>query len=227
MRLPNSTQKILIIGRNGSGKSVAAVWHLSRQNYLTYPWVVFNHKREELINEIPGAIHIDRLNFLPTKPGIYIYTPQPEADDDAVEALMWAIYRRGKTGVYIDEGYMINPRSPALNTLYTQGRSLHIPMITLSQRPARISRFAVSESHFYQIFHLVDKRDRDILASFVETPDGTNLDELNRELPEYHSLYYDVSKSKLELLLPVPDEEIILKTFHDRFSLSKPKKRLL
>jgi len=226
MRLPNSRQRTLVIGRTGSGKTVAAVWHLSNANFLSQPWIVFNHKQDDLVNSIPGAQFVG-LDELPKKPGIYIYSPMPDKDDEAVDELLWRIHARGKTGIYIDEGYMIPPRSPALNAAYTQGRSKQIPMITLSQRPSRISRFAISESDFFQVFHLVDERDHDTVKGFISIPRGVKFGEINDALPKHHSMYYDVAQKKLEILSPVPDEEIILQSFEDRFNLSKKKNRLI
>lgn len=226
MRLPKSSERLLLVGGTGGGKSVAALWHLSNSNFLSAPWLVFNHKNEESINSIPGANFL-ALHELPKKPGIFVYTPKPDKDDDEVDNLLWRVHAQGKTGVWIDEGYMISPRSAALNSLYTQGRSLKIPMLTLSQRPSQISRFAVSESSFYQIFYLVDKRDRDTLKAFVTVPDDKSLDEINKVLPEYHSMYYDVAKRKFEILRPVPTEDIIMQNIEDRFSLSKTKNRLI
>jgi hypothetical protein len=230
LRLPTTKQRILIMGRNGSGKTRAAVWHLSQKDIDKMPWVVLNHKNEELIDSIPGIVIVDDLNFVPKKPGLYAYHPIPDLDDEAVTNLLWKIHAREKCGVYIDEGYMINPRDPALNALYTQGRSKLIPMITLSQRPSRISRFAVSEAEFFQIFQLSDKRDRETVNAFIPY----NLDKLmsaeigeKRLLPEFHSVYYDTSKNQLNIMRPVPSDELILDNFEKKLIPQNRKKFLI
>lgn len=229
MRLPSTKQSILLIGQNGSGKTVAAIWHLSQKDFDNEIWIALNHKNEESIDSIPGAQSV-KMNFFPKKPGLYIYHPIPDVDDEAVTALMWKIYEHTHIGLYIDEGYMINPRDHALTALYTQGRSKHIPIITLSQRPSKISRFAVSEAQFIQVFHLTDKRDRETVNAFIPA----NLEKLmhaeagqDRLLPKFHSVYYDVGANKLNIMGPVPEEKFVIGTFADKLLLPKTKNRLI
>ncbi len=231
MQLPGSQDRISIFGRTGSGKTTAAVWHLSLKDFKSMPWIVFNHKRTRMVDSIPGAQFMGMDEF-PKKGrgGLYIYHPVPEFDDEKMTGLMWKILQTGHIGVYFDEGYMVNPRDHALTALYTQGRELHIPMITLSQRPTKISRFGVSEADFYQLFHLVDKRDRETVNAFIPysleklmvAPPGTP-----RALPEYHSVYFDVGANHMNICGPVPDEETILAVFADKLILSKTKNHLL
>jgi hypothetical protein len=217
--LPNDSQSILIIGKNGSGKSRAAVWHLAQRDLANSRWVVINHKREELINSIPGA-KFKAMDEMPDdEPGVYIYQPRPDFDDDMVTQLLWWVYETENVGVYVDEGYMIVPRDPALNSLYTQGRSKRIPVITLSQRPSRISRFAVSEAAFYQVFQLTDKRDRKTIQEFLPA----DLDEYMmpqngnpRILRPYHSIYYDTSGDDPVIMSPVPGDDEILALFQEK-----------
>jgi hypothetical protein len=229
MRLPTNKNRVMINGRNGSGKTQAAVWLLSQANFTTAPFIVLNQKCTAIIDAIPGAHHVDN-KFRPKKPGIYIYHHIPDKDDDDLEDLLWYVWSKGGMGVYLDEGYMINPRSPALNALYTQGREKKIPMITLSQRPTMLSRFAISESNFFMLFHMVDKKDRERVQGYIPTqlePLMHSEAGTARALPEFHSLYYDVDKNTLEILLPVPDEETIMQIFHDRQNLSKKRNVLI
>ncbi len=231
MRLPDNTQRLLIVGRTGSGKSRAAVWHLALRDWDVHPWVILDYKGEELFQSIPDAKHVE-LSYTPDrkKGGIFIFHPIPERDDEAVDELLWRIHARGGIGVYIDEGYMIDPRSSPMIAILTQGRSKRIPVIVLSQRPTRISRFAVSESDFYQVFELNDKRDRETFKSFVpydlETIMKNDVTK-PRILPAYHSLYYDVSGNKLEVVTPVPSDSEIIKIFKDRIPLTQTQKRLI
>lgn len=212
--LPDHSQSLLVIGKNGSGKTLAAVWHLAQHDLKNGRWFVINHKREPLINSIPGATFME-LDARPKEgeTGVFIFQPRPEIDDDAVEAILWWAYENGNVGIYIDEGYMISPRSAALNSIYTQGRSKRIPAITLSQRPSRISRFAVSEATFYQVFVLTDRRDRKTIGEFIPVDMDdfmTPRDGAPRILQPYHSLYYDTRSESPLVLSPVPGEEEIL-----------------
>lgn len=216
--LPSNSQSILLIGKNGSGKTRAAVWHLSKKDLANQRWIVINHKQEELINSIPGAEFLD-LHEFPKENGVYIYQPRPDTDDESVTNLLWTVYKTEAVGVYIDEGYMVRPNDPALNALYTQGRSKRIPVITLSQRPSRISRFAVSEAAFFQIFQITDRRDRKTMQEFVPLDLEAFMvpqDGKPRALPEYHSIYYDTSGDEPLIMGPVPDEDSIMREFAEK-----------
>lgn len=214
--LPDDTQSLFVIGKNGTGKSRAAVWHLSTNDLANTQWIVINHKREEFINGIPGAQFMNLDQFPePDKKGVFIYQPRPETDDEVVTQLIWKVYHRGNMGVYVDEGYMINPRDPAMTALYTQGRSKRIPLITLSQRPSRCSRFAISEATFYQIFFIVDKRDRKTLEEFVPI-DFDDIMGRPRKLKDYHSIYYDNRDDDPIIMLPVPSDDDIYATFAEK-----------
>ena len=201
-RLPKTSQHLAIIGRNGTGKTQAALWHLSNQPIDKMPYIALDFKGDEHINGIERAKHIGLDDPLPRSPGIYVVHPSP-ADTKAgnVERFLWRVYEREKIGLWIDEGYMLGD-SEAFETLLTQGRSKRIPIITLTQRPVWVSRFVFSESMFYQIFGLTDRRDKKTIESFVPV----NMD---ARLPEFHSYYYDVGRDKLTALAPVPDEATI------------------
>jgi hypothetical protein len=208
-RLPNNSQRIAVIGRTGSGKTQAAVWNLSRRNFLRMPWVVFNFKGDELIDSIPYADHVD-VGTMPTRPGIYVVHPLPNQREE-MTAYLWALWNRQNVGLFCDEGYMMGDDDAFLACL-TQGRSRRIPMIVLTQRPAWISRFVFTESQFYQIFSLSDRRDLKTVAQFIP---GDELE--TATLPEFHSWYYDVGRNKLWQLAPVPQEDEILAEIRKKF----------
>lgn len=216
LRLPNSRQRIAVVGRTGSGKTVAALWHLSNANFDAMPWVIIDFKTDENINSIEKAQYITA-DDNPTRPGIYILQPAPGED---ITYFLERIWMRGNTGVYIDEGYMMGENKNVeqrFKTLLTQGRSKRIPMIVLSQRPAWISRFVFSEADFFQVFHLNDNRDQKTVEAFL--PSGAFI-----RLPDYHSIYYDVGKNSLRYLAPVPSEDEIVQKIGER--LKPIRKRL-
>ncbi len=208
MRIPDETNRLAIVGATGSGKTYAALWQLSMRDIDTRPWVVFNWKMDASIDGIPGArnMEIDSTGFeVPVKPGVYIYHPLPDQQDD-VEKIMWEIWQRGGIGVYVDEGYMVGDRNPAFRAILTQGRSKQIPVIVLSQRPVWMDRFVFSESEFFQVFRLQHSKDRKSVQEFIPKP-------IDKRLPEYHSYYYDVSRDMVTVLKPVPDLKTIYATF--------------
>jgi DNA helicase HerA-like ATPase len=224
--LPTDKDRMLILGKTGSGKTRAAVYALSKRSLKSKPWVVLNHKGEELINSLvdEGAHFVDDLNWIPKKPGLYIYQPRPGKDDEEVTELLWGIHAQEHTGLYIDEGYMVGARDPAMQAIFTQGRSKRIPTIVLTQRPVWLSRFAVSEAEFYQIFQLTDDRDRKTVSSFLPFDLGDVMESKVNEvpkLPQFHSVWYDVNKNTLLILSPVPDDDTIIGAFKKQLGTGK------
>jgi hypothetical protein len=216
LRFPGNQHRHAIIGATGSGKTQAALWHLSLRDFDSTPWVIYNFKSDESIDGIDLAHHIE-MDEVPTQPGIYVVHPLPDQESD-VETQMWEIWRRGGIGVYVDEGYMIGRNNKAFRALLTQGRSKRVPMIVLSQRPVWMDRFVFSESDFFQVFRLQHAKDRKSVAEFVPA-------NLNERLPEYHSIYYDVAQNQVFRLRPVPDIDSIHNTFMRRLLPLEAKRR--
>lgn len=212
MNFPDDTQRHAIIGRTGSGKTQAAQHHLSMRNYHVMPWVIYNFKHDKSIDEIPYSQDLP-VDEIPVKPGIYITHPRPDQEEE-VEKQMWAIWEKGNTGVYVDEGYMIPRGNRAFRALLTQGRSKEIPLIVLSQRPVWMDRFVFSEAEFYQVFALQDIKDVKKVQEIVPT-------NISKPLPKYHSYYYDVGANKVSVVSPVPDIKEIHNTFRQRLQRLK------
>jgi len=210
-RLPRADHRLAVVGRNGSGKTQAAAWFLSHAKFDRQPWVIFDYKVDELLNNIPRIEEIRVHSRIPKTPGLYIVHPLPMQEADT-EEMLWRIWQRENTGVYIDEAHML-PDKGAFRSILTQGRSKRIPMITLAQRPAWINRFNFSEANFYLVFHLNDRRDHKTIEQFVPV-------DLSQPLPQYHSWWHDVDKYHTMLLKPVPDRDTILNRFNDRMPRS-------
>jgi hypothetical protein len=205
MNFPGDTDRLTIVGATGSGKTQAGMYHLSRRNIDTGIWIVYDFKRDELINEIESAQHIEMTSPLPERPGLYVVHPRP-GNEDVVDEHMFRIWDSENIGVYVDEGYMVGNRSAGFRALLTQGRSKHIPMIVLSQRPVYMDKFVFSESQFFQVFRLQHDDDVSSAQKFIPF-------DLSERLPQYHSYYYDVVSNRLVVLSPVPDRDAILDTF--------------
>src|SRR5690349_20121862 len=114
INLPVDDQHIAIVGANGSGKTQAALYHLSLRNWGRMPWVVYNWKRDRGIDSIPGKTDLE-LNQMPEAPGVHVVHPIPKVDDARIEDQMWRIWERGETGVYVDEGYMVGRNNDAFH----------------------------------------------------------------------------------------------------------------
>lgn len=216
--LPKDSQRIAIMGRTGTGKTVAGLWHLSERDFGRMPWVIMNFKRDELLDSIPYVEEIG-LNEIPKKPGLYQIHPHPQ-DKAGMEFFLNRAWEKTHIGIFVDEGYMIDPRSAAYNMIQTQGRSLKIPTITLTQRPVWMSRFIISEADFFQVLGLSDEEDTDVVKRFIPKRDRTRGAPhiLDFELEPFHSVYHDVSKGRKGsvFLDPVPAPSILLEKMEDK-----------
>lgn len=203
-QLPTINQRTLVAGRTGSGKTQLSAWLLSKAPLDRMPYVIIDYKRDALLN---SSTRIKRIGYsdIPDRPGLYIMHPEP-SHDAAVDDWLRRVWRKGNIGLYFDEVYQV-PHTPpykSFNVICMQGRSLNIPAIFSTQRPAWISRYALSEADHYSIFHLNDVKDRQRIGSFL--PEGA----LEDRQPEFHSIWYDVKGDGLYRLQPVPDGATIL-----------------
>jgi hypothetical protein len=217
IRLPGPRDRITIIGPTGSGKTHAALWHLSNASFDRRPFVVIDPKREELVSQIDGAEYID-VGEVPNYPGIYVVNPIP-SDAPMLDKMLMDIWNHENIGIWIDEGLMFGT-GDGIDACFTQGRSKQIPMIMLMQRPIWVSRFAVSEATFIQYFGLEDKRDQQTVRGFTKIP-------VADELPRFYSYYYDVPRKKNYLFKPMPKASEILGRINSRLDAMKPQRKII
>jgi hypothetical protein len=204
-RFPSDSQRMTIIGKTGSGKTMAGVWQLVHRSIDRMPWLIFDFKRDTLFKKL-DAEEIN-LGFVPRRPGLYIVRPLPHEKAE-VNDYLWKIWEHGKIGLMFDEGYMVTGM-PSFRAILTQGRSKRIPVITLSQRPVWLDRFVFSESDFFQVFWLQDARDRKTVGAFLPF-------DVHERLPDFHSTWYDVPRDKVIRLAPVPTQAAIVHDFKEK-----------
>jgi len=212
-RFPRADQHVSVMGRNGSGKTYMGVFLLSQSDLNERPHIIFDYKRDELLNELPHVQEISIHKPPPERPGLYIVHPNPGKNNDAAtEHFLWQVWAQENTALYFDEAYML-PDIEAYPSILTQGRSKHVSTINLTQRPAWISRFVFTESTHYSIFHLNDKDDRKKVQRFVPDDKGASLE---KRLPRHHSYWYDVGEDNIFLVQPVPNRDRLLSIFDAR-----------
>ena len=220
VRLPGLSHRTTIVGRTGSGKTRFGAWLLSRAQFDEIPFVIIDHKREGLFSLCDRIKFINGLQ-IPAKPGLYIMQPdvRSETHDEMLDAWLHNVLDHENIGIYIDEGYSLRQHSKAFRAVLTQGRSKHIPIITLSQRPSQISRFAFTEADFFAFFQLSLEDDRKTAQSFAPKK---RID-LDKPLPPYYSHWYDVAKDQVTIFQPVPSDDEILDVFDARLA---PKRKV-
>lgn len=211
-KLPTIQNRVAIIGRTGSGKTQLGAWLLSNMPFNAIPFIIFDFKGDDLLNSL-GAKHISLKDNPPTKPGLYIVSPHP-AQEEETETFLWKIWGQGNTGVYVDEGYMV-ARSKAYNAIQTQGRSLNIPTITLTQRPVFAPRFVFSEADYFAIFQLNKRDDNKTVGDFTTDYD------FRKELPQYQCRWFDVKQNGFFILLPAPSRDNIIESFNTKLKRNK------
>lgn len=218
IRWPDDEQRIVVIGRTGSGKTLWALWHLSTRSFHTKPWTIIDYKRDKHVASL-GAQDIDIRKDPPKYPGLYVARIFPKRDDAALEEYLWKVWERGEHGLMFDEGYQLPLRSEAIPGILTQGRSKEIPTITLIQRPAWVEPTIISETDFAVVFNLNMLPDRKTVRDKI-----TSDISVKYRLPQYYSYYYDVGNDTLRTLQPVPDRDEIISRFEAR--LEQRKRRL-
>lgn len=204
VHFPGPTERALIIGRTGSGKTVLASYILSLQDIEARPWIIFNAKRDPLFEElaerkaIRGELGVN--SKPPKSPGLYVVHYLPAGQDKQIEALLWRIWEKGNIGIWVDEMYSF-PQGDAFAAILTQGRTKRLPVIALAQRPTHISRFAVSETSYFACFRIIDDRDWKTIRGFCPVPDPFRP-------AEYSCFWYDVKRDQKFMLQPVRHESI-------------------
>lgn len=230
INLPNMTNRTVVIGETGTGKSVFALWLLANQEWNKYPWTVLDYKGDGLIDEVFSIKHplIKTLKVgdkPPKKPGLYRLCPNVETDDAEVLKYLWGLYYNEDNGLYIDEGYAVpdEKNCAPLNAIFTQGRARNTPVICCYQRPVFMSRFAVAQASFVSVFEQDDERDLKTTKQFVrdaKAPNGTLITPFT-ELPKHYSLWYDKGARRTDVLQPCPPPAQVLALFKRRLGVTE------
>ncbi len=208
-RWPRTDQHSTLIGMNGSGKSVFAAHMVSCAPLNHMPYILIDYKDEELFNAVDRVRYLD-FKDVPKEPGFYVLKAEPSKDDDRVNEFLYRQLKAEKRGLIYDEGFSI-PNKGAMETIYMQGRSKHVPVITLTQRPSWLTRYAFTENSYLCYFRLTDKEDQKTIRRWL--PDNDPVWDFKQTLPKYHARWYDNAQNASWILKPAPSPEDILERF--------------
>ena len=204
--IPENGERALIVGQTGSGKTAFATWLMARIPIA--PIIIYDTKEETKFPKLPNSVIVNDINGVANEyenPEVdyIIFRPPVELLSKPLEldALLMFHYTNFRNSVcYIDEAYSFHNQGragPGLVALMTRGRSRSITTIISSQRPAMLSRFAITESQKIYVFRLADKADRKRLSDVI--PNFADLD-----LPPKHGFYYFESGEDFpELFKPI------------------------
>ena len=210
--IPEPGQRQLIIGKTGSGKTSGAIFVLKRLE--TAPAIIYDTKIEPKFEALPNSVVVSEpweiMQAVEAGEHDYIVVRPPVDfmdNPDALDEMYLRNHYHNLQGLpaYIDEALTFHKNSqagPGLIALLTRGRSKGISTIISSQRPSRISRFAVTEIDKAMIYRLQDKLDRKRLDDLIT--DFSTLDQPKR----FHFWFWDSSTddddNKPRLFSPVP-----------------------
>lgn len=215
-RWPTVHDRVAIYGRTGDGKTVLATWLLSEAPFDRIPYYVLDFKRDDLLNSTDRIKRVALKDKLTRHPGIYIIHANPH-ETAAVENFMWRVRANGRTGLFIDEGYMLGRDTPAFDAILTQGRSLRIPVINLTQRPVWLSRFVTSQADCHALFPFNDDRDNDTVLKFMPREIRNSIEKHGEDgLPKYHCYWFDVQTKLWFILGKAPDPADITQRLDER-----------
>lgn len=197
-----------IVGKTRSGKSnwtyqEALAYHKENP---THSIVVINHKRDMGWNQLikPFEREGHRPKF---KPGMIINWVLTDDDNDLLEDFLRDVIKAGRKDkpigclVIIDESQSIPQHFTPLKTLLVQGAGMGISVWLLTQRPAFVSLFGITQSAEIIVFNVMGERDKDTLNEYME---GKLLPHLRGEgkLMQYHYIHYQYAENELVVKEP-------------------------
>jgi hypothetical protein len=209
--IPDIGERAFVCGQTGSGKTGGATWLLKHLP----GFVIYDTKIDDKFLSLPNhrvahsladahKIYRDKKDdwdYIILRPSVI-----ESSDPNTLDAMLLHHYNywRG-TGAYIDEGTQFHSgpnAGPGLTSLLTRGRSRKQTTIVASQRPARLTRSAITEAQRFFMFRLTDKKDQDRLSDVV--PGMDKLPMRAPKMPKYHFYYFDFDLDAPILFKPVP-----------------------
>lgn len=205
-RLPGPSDRTVVIGATGSGKTRFGVWLASVRLAPNRRHFFLDFKGEELFAQLgltPWPIDAP----LPEEPGVYWIRILPGQEME-VSQFFLNCYNSSDIFILIDETYMLPYQDRWVRACLTQGRSKRIEIVACTQRPVRIDVFFFSEASFISVFRLNTRDDRKRVSEYM---DGREIP----RLPPYHSLWYDVGLDEAVTFQPVPGDAELIEAFRE------------
>jgi hypothetical protein len=190
-----------IVGKTRSGKS-----NWTYQQAIAYQKenpdhgiIVINHKRDQGWNKLIPPF--EREGHAPVfKRGAVINWCLTDDDNWLLDTFLRKVIKAGRkdkpTGclIIIDESQSIPQHFAPLKTLLVQGAGMGISVWMLTQRPAFVSLFGITQSSEIIVFNVMGLRDQETLNEYME---GQLLPYIRGSgvLPKYNYLSYDYAEN--------------------------------
>lgn len=191
------TERVLIIGKTGGGKTVLAK-HFLKEIAKKYRVVIIDPKHMWLgkypkwaKNNEKGTVEKPRLvtSFNP-KLSVQCFQPtMPAHRDERLDKLCFDILKQGKTFVFFDELSTVATATQipdGFSALWTQGRQIEVAAWCATQRPLRIPEIVKSQSEKWFIFDMPGPKNKKEIAEYTDTPDIEST-----RIPKFVYWYYD------------------------------------
>lgn len=177
-------EHVALIGQTGSGKTTLARELLKLRTYtlvlVTKPDNFMWPGRWKRVARVRDINLEDNTHFL--------LRPAYNEQQNEIGAALLKVWSEGGWTVYFDELYYIEQQlklQEQVVQLLTQGRSLNITAMVGIQRPAWVSRFALSEPTHIFCGRLGDQRDAGTIKSII----GSEYLDMILSLPRYKFAY--------------------------------------